>query len=345
MRSPRRVSRLAILLVPFLLPGCGGGSASSGGTGIDTGTGFELVNGRPVPRERTRIDLGKNVDFRGLRLLPDDSAWNTPIDDLPVDPRSDTLLQSIGLPGRLFPCFGTTWEGLENGISYVVVGGGQPRVQVTFDYADESDPGPYPVPANAPIEGGAEADGDRHVLVVDRDDWRLYELFSARQIRPNEWHAGSGAVWDLATGAARPMYWTSADAAGLPILPGLVRYDEAVGQGVIRHALRFTAPRTRRAFVAPASHWASSNRDESLPPMGLRVRLKASYAIPADFPAEVRAILQCLKTYGMILADNGSPWYVTGAHDPRWDDDRLGYLKRVTADNLAVVQMGECIHD
>ncbi len=283
--------------------------------------------------------LGIGADLRGRRPFPDSNAWNRDISGAPVDPASATLVAACGA-ANLHPDFGAFyWQGAPAGIPYIVVAGTQPRVPVTFGYADESDPGPYPVPANAPVEGGPAGTGDRHVLVVDRDGWRLYELFDAHTADGGRsWSAGSGAIFDLATGALRPAGWTSADAAGLPIFPGLARYDEVVGQGVIRHALRFTCPRTRRAYVPPARHYASSSTDPTLPPMGMRVRLKASYDI-SGFPAQARAILTALRTYGMFLADNGSAWFISGAPDVRWNDDDLGTLKRVPGSAFEVVRM------
>jgi hypothetical protein len=245
----------------------------------------------------------------------------------------------------LHPDFGPVWEGAPIGIPYVVVPGTQPRVPVTFtEAAEESDPGPYPIPADAPIEGGPKGDGDRHVLVLDRDNWVLYELYNAFPQAAGGWKGGSGAIWDLRKNQVRPDRWTSADAAGLPILPGLVRYDEVVGAGAVEHALRFTLAKTRRAYVPPASHWASSLQDEDLPPMGMRVRLKASYDI-SGFAPEVQVILRALKKYGMILADNGSDNYISGAHDPRWDPDILRQLKRVTTRDLEVVEMKNMVTD
>jgi hypothetical protein len=290
------------------------------------------------PAASDRVGLGVGASLEGRRPFPDDNAWNTVIADAPVDPSSDALIASCGIR-YLHPDFGTTWNGAPNGIPYVVVSGSQPRVPVTFVYEDESNVGPYPVPADAPVEGGAQGGGDRHVIIVDRDEWMLYELFAAYpQNGGTSWEAGSGAIFDLATNALRPEGWTSADAAGLPIFPGLVRYDEAVEQGEIRHALRFTCPATRRAYVPPARHWASSGTSADLPPMGMRVRLRADYDI-SGFPSEVRVILSALKTYGMFLADNGSGWFVSGAPDARWDDDRLGTLKNVPSTAFEVIRM------
>ena len=235
------------------------------------------------------------------------------------------------------------WDGAPNGIPYVLVGGTQAKVPVSFDYADESDPGPYPIPPNAPIEGGATSTGDRHVIVIDTLAWKLYEMWDSHPLNGGtSWHAGSGATWDLSSNALRPAGWTSADAAGLPIFPGLVRYDEAVLKGAIKHALRFTCPTTRKAYVYPARHWASSQTSSVYPPMGMRVRLKANVDI-STFPAEVRVILTALKQYGMFLADNGSGFFISGAPDPRWSDSNLATLGRLTGANFEVVQMGPIV--
>jgi len=274
----------------------------------------------------------------GRRLLPAGNPWNTRVDASPVDPASATLIASIGLAKHLHPDFGANYGGGPFGIPYIVVPGTQKRVPVSFDYAGESDKGPYPIPGNAPIEGGASSSGDRHVLVVDRDHWVLYELFDAHRLPSGAWHAGSGAVFPLNSNAFRPAGWTSADAAGLPILPGLVRYDE-VAAGHIDHALRFTVNRTRNGYVSPARHAASSNSSAALPPMGMRVRLKASFNI-SGYPAPARVILQALKTYGMIVADNGSDWYLSGTADARWNDDAVNTLKQVPGNAFEVVRMG-----
>jgi hypothetical protein len=268
------------------------------------------------------------------RVFPADNPWNTDVSTQPVDAASSTLIAACGLR-NLHPDFGTIY-----GIPYVVVGGSTPPRPVTFDYADESDPGPYPIPADAPIEGGTSSTGDRHVLVVDTLAWKLYELFDAHPLNgAASWHAGSGAVFDLSSNQLRPIYWTSADAAGLPIFPGLVRYDEVVQRGVIDHAVRFTCPRTQKGFIAPARHYASSDASPSLPPMGMRVRLKASFDV-SPYPADVQVILRAMKKYGMILADNGSGWYVSGAPDSRWDDSKLDAMKQVPSSAFEVVQMG-----
>jgi hypothetical protein len=278
-----------------------------------------------------------NVGLGGRRVFPPDNPWNQDISGLPVDPLSTAIVTGIGLDKGLHPDFGAVWNGGPFGIPYVVVPGNQPRVPVRFEYAGESDPGPYPIPPGAPIEGGPRATGDRHILVIDRDNWKLYELFSAYS-EGRGWRAGSGAIFDLNSNALRPEGWTSADAAGLPIFPGLVRYDEVVERGEIRHALRFTCTRTRRAFVAPARHFASRLTDRNLPPMGMRVRLRSGYDT-TRFPRAAQVILTALKRYGMILADNGSDWFLSGAPDPRWDDEALGTLKRVKGREFEVVKM------
>ena len=283
--------------------------------------------------------LGANARLT-FPLFPADNPWNTDISGYPVHPLSSEFIASIGADGHLHPDFGTVWDGAPNGIPYVVVPGDQPRVPVTFDYADESDPGPYPIPPDAPIEGGSDSTGDRHVLIVDAAHRKLYELYDAHKVGTG-WQAGSGAIFDLTSNALRPDSWTSADAAGLPILPGLVRYDE-VAAGEITHALRFTVSRTQQGYIHPATHYASSNTDPSLPPMGLRLRLKASYPI-GDFPASVQVILRALKKYGMIVADNGSSWYISGAPDPRWSDDELHTLSQVPGSAFEAVYTGGTI--
>ena len=273
----------------------------------------------------------------GCPVFPASNVWNQPVDRLPVSKNSAALIRSIGLDAAVHADFGSAlYDGSRIGIPYVVVSGKTtPKSRVSFEYADESDKGPYPIPANVPIEGDPHPDGgDRHALIVDKDTCTLYELYALHR-QGSGWAAGSGAIWSLRSNALRPLTWTSADAAGLPILPGLARYDE-VAAGAIDHALRFTAPQTRRAFVYPARHDASDSNDPSLPPMGLRVRLKASFDI-SGFPPQARVVLEALKRYGMILADNGSPWFISGAPDPRWSNDDLHSLGRVTGADFEVV--------
>src|SRR5215467_15138358 len=268
-------------------------------------------------------------------VFPANNAWNQRVDKLPVAADSAQLVASIGLDSPVHADFGSgKWDGGPIGIPFDVVSKKTRRTRVSFQYADESNRVRYPIPAHVHIEGGAHATGDRHAILVDKSNCRLYELYALRHAG-HGWTAGSGAVFNLRSNHLRPSGWTSADAAGLPIFPGLARYDE-VARGVIDHALRFTASRTRRAYVYPARHYASSSDDPSLPPMGLRVRLKADVDISA-FPKQARVILQALKTYGMILADNGSSWYISGAPNPKWSNDDLHSLGRITGSMFEVV--------
>jgi hypothetical protein len=269
-------------------------------------------------------------------IFPANNAWNERVDTLPVAADSAQMIASIGLDTGLHPDFGSgLYDGQPIGIPFDVVSKSTPRSHVTFDYSDESDHVPYPIPKTVHIEGGRASTGDRHAILVDKSACRLYELFALYPTSSGGWKAGSGATWSLRSNHLRPAGWTSADAAGLPIFPGLARYDE-VARGVIDHALRFTADHTRRAYVYPARHYASSSNDPSLPPMGLRVRLKASVDI-SGFPRQARIVLQALKTYGMILADNGSNWYISGAPDPHWSNDALHTIDRITGSDFEVV--------
>ena len=279
-------------------------------------------------------------DLGGRQIFPADNAWNTDISSAPIDSNSSMLIASCGATSSLHPDFGTVYAGAPNGIPYVVVHGNEPQVPVSFQYASESDPGPYPVPPNASIEGGPNGAGDRHVLVLDADDWKLYEMWNATPVGGGaSWTAGSGAIFDLTSDALRPAGWTSADAAGLAILPGLVRYDEVVIHGAITHALRFTCPSTRKGYIAPARHEASNDASSALPPMGMRVRLKASVSL-VSFPPHVQVILRALQRYGMLVADNGSAFYLSGAPDPRWSDDELHTMTSLHGSDFEVVRMG-----
>jgi hypothetical protein len=272
-------------------------------------------------------------------VFPASNPWNQRVDRLPIAANSDAIIASIGAADRVHADFGSgLWNGGPIGIHITVVRGTQPQVRVAFEYADESDRGPYPIPRNVRIEGGRASEGDRHAIIVDRDRCRLYELFALYPTGSGGWRAGSGAIWNLRSNRLRPAGWTSADAAGLPILPGLARYDE-VARGRIDHALRFTVRRTRRAYVHPARHFASEATDPSLPPMGLRVRLKATYDTRA-FPRQARVVLEALKRYGMIVADNGSDWYISGAPDSRWSNEQLHTLHRVPGSAFEVVDTG-----
>lgn len=286
----------------------------------------------PAPPAGSRPDLGVNASLRGRLVLPAGDPWNTPVDGEPIDPNSLAILTNIGLTKSLHPDFGANWNGGPFGIPYIIVPDDQPRVPVSFTYADESDVGPYPIPANPPIEPGS----DRHLLMITRDEFRLFELFGLQG--GSSWSAGSGAIFDLVNGTTRPAGWTSADAAGLPIFPGLVRYDEVVDQGAINHALRFTVTLSRRAYVPPARHWASSSTDPLRAPMGMRVRLKASFNI-AGYPAQAQVILRALQRYGMIVADNGGDFFLSGTADARWNDAVISTLKQVKVSDFEVIQM------
>ena len=271
----------------------------------------------------------------GCRLLPRHFPTNQRVDRLPVASNSDAIIGSIGRGEGMHADFGSgLWDGGPIGIPYDVVSKRTARERVRFAYADESDKVRYPIPRGVHIEGGRDADGDRHALLVDRDACRLYELFDL-QGRPGAWSAGSGATWNLRTNRLRPAGWTSADAAGLPILPLLARHQE-VEKGRIDHALRVTVSRSRRAYVYPARHFASSDTDPSLPRMGERLRLKADVDI-SKLPRQARVVATALKRYGAIVADNGSDWYVSGAPHPRWDNDQLHALDRITGRDFEVV--------
>lgn len=280
-------------------------------------------------------------------LFPADNIWNAPIDHLPVHPLSDAYIDTIGRSETFHPDFGSgIWppeDGGPIGIPYVIVPDDQPKVPIDFYYPDDSDPGPYPIPPDAPIEGGPDSEGDRHILIVQEGTCLLYEIFDAHPRPDGGWDAGSGAIFDLRSNALRPAGWTSADAAGLPILPGLVRYDE-VAAGEITHALRFTAPETQRAFVWPARHFASDLTDARYPPMGQRFRLRADYDL-SSFDPQIQIILRAMQRYGIILADNGSPWYVSGVPDERWDNDLLHQLDRLTGDDFEAVDVSPLMID
>lgn len=285
-------------------------------------------------------DLGIGASLNGARPFPANNAWNMDISRFPVSPNSANLIASIGNTTGLHPDFGTFWQGAPIGIPYVVVSGSQPRVPMNFIWwPGESDAGPYPFPPDAPVEGGLSSSGDRHVLTIDRDNWKLYETYSSYPVNGGaSWDAGNGAVWNFNSNKLRTPGWTSADAAGLPIFPGLVRRDEVL-LGEIKHAFRFTAQTSRTSYVYPATHQAGSTSSQNAPPMGMRVRLKSSFNINnTAFSSNVRVILRAMQKYGMILADNGSNWYVSGTHDPLWNDDELSSLSRVKGSDFEVVQ-------
>ncbi len=276
-------------------------------------------------------------------VLPADNIWNTRVDQLPVHPSSSTWVNTIGPSSPLHPDFGSgTYNGEPIGIPYITVPGTQTKYPAAFTYQSESDPGPYAVPLNAPIEGGSASTGDRHVISIDTDNCILYEIYAAYP-QAASWQGGSGAIFNLLSDALRPATWTSADAAGLPIFPGLVRYDE-IAAGAIRHAIRFTVPQTQKAYVWPARHYASSLTGAQYPPMGARFRLKASFDI-SHFSATNQIILTALQRYGMMLADNGSSWFISGAPDARWNNDDLHALTSIDGSNFEAVDVSPLMVD
>ena len=286
------------------------------------------------------MGTGIGASLNGYRPFTAANLWNTDISGSPVDPNSGAIINFIGSAVGLHPDFGSgEYNGSDMGIPYTIVAGSQGMVGINFTaYGDESDPGPMPIPANAPIEGDPNpGNGDRHSLVLDNSNCFLYELYGAYPNSDGSWNAASAAVWDLTADEQRPYTWTSADAAGLPIFPGLVRYDE-VAAGKIQHAIRFTLPQSRAAFTPPASHWASNSSNPIAPPMGMRLRLKSSYDI-SSFSANVQVILTAMKKYGLIMADNGSAMYISGVPDNRWDNDDLHNLSQVPASAFEVVEM------
>ena len=322
----------------LLMSGCGTGTSTSGS------------NPPPPPPPGggggnnsacSGMATGQGASLNGYVPFPSDSLWNKDVSALPVDSNSAAIISFIGSTTPVHPDFGSgQYNGSYMGIPYTVVGPAQPNVAINFTaYGDESDPGPMPIPASAPIEGYPNpGTGDRHVLVLDNANCFLYELYSSYPGTGGAWNADSAAIWDLTSNEQRPFTWTSADAAGLPIFPGLVRYDE-VAAGKIQHAIRFTLQHSRAAFVLPATHWAANSSDPNAAPMGMRMRLKASYNV-SGFSAANQVILNALKKYGMIMADNGSSMYLSGAPDDRWDNNDLHALGTLKASDFEVVQMG-----
>jgi hypothetical protein len=325
-RSPHRRGRSAIALATVLVSTF----AASGAQGSSPASRGATAARHPVPGAPPREG--------SCPVFPASNPLNQDISHAPVDPNSARYVAAIGAGGHLHPDFGTTPS---YGIPYAVVPPTQPKVSIKFtEFGEESNPGPYPVPSSAPVEGAGEA-GDRHVLVLQKGKCKLYELYSARR-GGGGWEAGSGAVFDLRSNALRPEGWTSADAAGLPIFPLLVRYPE-VHAGQIDHALRVTVERTQRGYIHPATHFAASSSDPSLPPMGLRLRLQAGFSL-SGYRGEALIVLRALKRYGLIVADNGSSWYITGAPDPRWNDEDLNQLKKVPGAAFQVVRTGPILH-
>jgi hypothetical protein len=313
------------------------GSSTSGAINV---TVTSSSGGNPPPSTCSAVSLGQGGNLNGFLPFPADNAWNQNIASAPVDPNSAAIINFIGANDPLHPDFGSgEYNGSSIGIPYIVVDSQQTPVAINFTaYGDESDPGPMPVPANAPIEGYPNpGSGDRHVLVVDNSTCWLYELYSSYPQTDGSWNVASAAVWDLLADEQRPLTWTSADAAGLSIFAGLARYDE-VASGEIKHALRFTLQNSRAAFVPPASHWAATSTNANAAPMGMRLRLQASFDV-SKFSAANQVILKALQQYGMIMADNGSNMYISGAPDERWNNDDLHSLDQVTASDFEVVQM------
>ena len=320
------------------------GNAPTGGTfsvivsnpnpGASTSSAINLQVGPPAPPSACNgMSVGQGANLNGFHLFPADSAWNQDISSVPVDANSGTIITFIGPTVALHPDFGTGG----NGIPYSVVGSQQPFVNINFNaFGGESDPGPMPIPANAPIEG-FPSPGDQHVLVLDNTNCWLYELFGSSVNTDGTWNAGSASVWDMQSNETRPFTWTSADAAGLPIFPGLARFDE-VASGQITHALRFTLRNSRAAIVPPASHWAANSTNASAAPMGMRMRLNKNFDISTFSPAN-QVILKALKQYGMIMADNGSSMFISGAPDDRWDDNDLHKLSTLHASDFEVLRM------
>jgi hypothetical protein len=301
--------------------------------GAATGAGARVSHVRHHARA-----LAKGPHEGACRVFPASNALNEDISKAPVDPNSAAYVASIGASVDLHADFGTNSS---YGIPYTVVPRGEQKVPIAFsEYGEESDPGPYPIPPGASVEGAGE-EGDRHVLVLQEGSCKLYELYAAKR-SGSGWEAGSGAVFNLRSNALRAEGWTSADAAGLPIFPLLARYSE-VHAGQIDHALRVTVPRTQAGYIHPATHLASSSTDASLPPMGLRLRLKASFGL-APYHGQALVILRALKRYGLIVADNGSPWYITGAPDRRWNDEDLDQLKTVPGAAFEAVRSGPILH-
>jgi hypothetical protein len=328
------------------------GSADNSASGAAAAVGGRSAGGRPSsggPGTGGRSDTGGHPGtgtgggtVSACTIFPPENPWNQDVSGLPVHPNSDAYISSIGEDANVHPDFGTEWEGAPIGIPYVTVSGDANSVEIEYTaYGEESDPGPFPIPLDAPIEGGPDSDGDRHAIALDLENCKLYELYRAFPV-DGHFEADSGVEWDLTRNDSHPPGCTSADAAGLPIFPGLVRYDEVVEQGAIHHALRFTVSRSQRAYVAPATHYASSNTDPSLPPMGLRVRMKAGYDC-SGYSDEARVVCDALKKYGMILADNGSNWYISGAPDARFSDANIGDLKQIPGSAFEAVDTGAAL--
>jgi hypothetical protein len=343
VRKPFTMFSFAVLLTGAALCGCAGtagSSPSNGSTGTGGSGGAAGSSGAAGSTSAcSAMSAGQGAGLNGFLPFTSDNLWNKDISGASVDPNSAAIINFIGSGIHVHPDFGSgLYQGSQIGIPYLIVGPQQSVVNVNFNaYGDESDPGPMPIPTNASIEGDPNpGNGDRHVLVLDRSRCFLYELYGA-SVDGASWDAGSAAVWDLTANDLRPYTWTSADAAGLPIFPGLARYDE-VAAGEIKHALRFTLQSSRAAFTPPASHWAANSTNAMAAPMGMRLRLKSSYSI-TSYSAANQVILRALQKYGMIMADNGSSMYISGAPDDRWSNDDLHNLGNLAASDFEVVQM------
>lgn len=329
---------LAITFVVSLGITACGGAPSSESHGPVSATAAKTVAATSAP-----IPSATQSPRPACGVFPADNIWRADVSKLPVSRTSGTIVNSIGADRHVHPDFGAgTWDGAPIGIPVTNVKPGQKAVKVTFEYAGESDKGPYPLPADAKVEGGTGSDGDRHVILYDATACKVFELYAAYR-SGSAWRAGSGAVFDLRSNKLRPADWTSADAAGLSIFAGLVRYEE-VAAGRITHALRITVPRSRNTYVWPARHAASSSSDPSLPPMGLRLRLKASVNT-STMPHQAKLIAEAMKTYGVIVSDNGSPWYLSGTPDERWNNDALRALKNLQGSNFEVVDTAQLMVD
>jgi hypothetical protein len=343
--------RAAVLVMAVLLAAVAGcrtdHGAASRPSASPSGPPAASPSARPVPSNaaaKPTVGSSGGPSIGGCPSFPAGNVWNAEVSHLPVSPHSAAYVAAIGAGATLHADFGAgSWQGTKMGFSVAYVKPGQPLVKVGFDYAGESDRVGYPIPRDAPVEGGPNSGGDRHVLVVNTGTCKLYELFDAHPNSDGSWHAGSGAVFDLRSNHLRPAGWTSADAAGLPITPGLVRRDE-VRRGRITHALRITVPRTAARYVWPARHSASSAASTSLPPMGLRLRLKAGVRI-SGYPREAQVILRALRTYGAIVADNGSAWYLSGTNDPGWNNEVLGTLKGIRGADFEALDSGSLMAD
>jgi hypothetical protein len=314
-----------------------GAAASASGSPEVTGSPSATPTGSPTPAKPSpSAKPTATTKPAACSVLPSNDVWHADVSHLPLLAKSSAYVKSIGLGDPVHADFGSgTWDGGPIGIPITTVAAGQAKVAVSFQYGDESDAGPYPVPRNAKIEGGSGASGDRHVIVYDAAHCKDYELYAAYPQSNGSWKAGSGAVYDLRSNKLRHAGWTSADAAGLPILPGLVTYAE-VASGHIDHAIRVTVSATQAAYLWPARHVASSSHDTSLPPMGLRLRLKASVDI-SHLPKQARIVATAMKKYGVIVADNGSSWYISGAPDSHWNNDQLHALGSLTGTDFEAV--------